>query len=135
MEEEIIIMAGEHPLTIHIVEEIIALQPEEQMLLWETILIILPKGLGNLIILLVKEESQLLEVRPIPEKAEVITLEATIVQISTDLLPGLTLLQEDHLQLEVLQQDLLVLQEEEVALREVVVHQEEALLKEEVKNI
>lgn len=132
MEEEIIIMAGEHPLTIHIVEEIIALQPEEQMLLWETILIILPKGLGNLIILLVKEESQLLEVRPIPEKAEVITLGATIVQISTDLLPGLTLLQEDHLQLEALQQDPLALLEE-VVHQEAVVHQEEALLKEEGK--
>ena len=132
MEEEIIIMAGEHPLTIHIVEGIIALQPEEQMLLWETILIILPKGLGNLIILLVKEESQLLEVRPIPEKAEVITLGATIVQISTDLLPGLTLLQEDHLQLEALQQDPLALLEE-VVHQEAVVHQEEALLKEEGK--
>ena len=33
MEEEIIIMVGEHPLTIHIVEEILVLQPEEQMLL------------------------------------------------------------------------------------------------------
>ena len=33
MVEEIIIMVGEHPLTILTVEEILALQPEEQMLL------------------------------------------------------------------------------------------------------